>query len=100
MRSAIESAHLFPKGAGNCNCPVNKIRITPFMHDILDGHIRHSGVERIKIDYKVYLEEEPKSYRHRLAWAIEFGYMREMRAAIGHYQERNRGQTLCVKRKI
>ena len=100
MRSAFERAHIFSKGAGNCNCPVNIIRVTCLEHDVLDGHVRDFGIECVKKTHKVYLEEEPKSYRHKLAWAIQFGYLKEVRAAINHHQERNRGRTNCTKLKV
>ena len=99
MRKAFENAHIFSKGAGNCNCPVNIIRVPYKLHDILDGRTRDPAVERVKKECRVYLEEEPKSYRHKLAWAIEYGYQREVRAAIRHYEKRNRGLTTCTKAK-
>ena len=86
MRFAFERAHIFSKGSGNCSCPVNIIRVTFLEHDILDGRVRHFGVESVKQTHKVYLEEEPRAYRHRLAWSMEFNHQREIRAAIKRFR--------------
>lgn len=109
MTLAFENSHVFHLGMGGnrktgrgmgCNCKVNIIKLTHYEHSVLDGRVRHNGVEYIKQSHKAYLEMEPKAYRHKMAWAIEFNYKEEVRAAIEHHQERNYGKTFCAKGKV
>ena len=109
MRKAFETCHIFALGMGSnrktgrggigCDCAENKIVLTPYEHDCLDFRLTNFQVEHYKVIHREELAEEPKSYRHKLAFAAVFGKEWEIKLAIKHHQERNRGKTLCTKLK-
>ncbi len=97
--SNFDRAHIFPKGSGNCSCPENIILLDRYVHKVLDGHITNIAVEHYKHIHREELAKEPKAYRHRIAFGVIFHKEWEIKVAIKHNQERNRGTTLCTKLK-
>lgn len=102
----FDTCHIFALGAGSkrgkrpgigCDCWQNKLRLSRYYHNVLDGRTLNYDVEHIKIRYKDMLDKEPRIYRHRIAFGMALGYTKEIRQAIKHHEERNRGRTLCTK---
>ena len=107
MRKLIEDCHFWHIGMGGkrkkniglgCNCPENRIQLSPYYHDVLDGRVRNYEVEQNKFIFRHELDKLPKSYRHRWVFAKTFGCMREFKIAMKHWEDRNRRKTKCIKK--
>ena len=107
-RKAFEMAHVFHIGMGGsrvkgrglgCNCPENKIRITPYMHDIFDRRVSNKAVEKVYESIKPYYKERGYtiSQIYKIAFGRVYGLERRILKAIEHYLLRRRGKTECSK---
>ena len=101
-----DNCHIFHIGMGGsrakgqgmgCNCPENLIKLTRYQHDVLDGRIRNMEVEHWKVKHQHSLNETPKNYRHKWAFAVVFRHVEKLIQAIDHYELRNQGRTSCSR---
>jgi len=107
-RKDFEQAHVFHLGMGGnrklgrgraCNCAENILILTLYEHDVLDLRIYNHAIEVYKVRNKSMLNEQPKNYRHKIAFGAVFHREISIQRAIEHMEARNRGLTPCSKKK-